>query len=114
MPPIPPKLIRDDYPAIIRRNGDEPLLRIAGKKEFQHLLREKMREELGEFLDSPLPGDPEELADLAEVIYATALAAFGLSEADINALRAAKTERCGGFTRRLVWLGNVPRQPAST
>ena len=63
------KLVRDKIPQIIRETGAEPLVRVADEAEYVQLLRRKLLEEVGEFLDS---GATEELADILEVVLALA------------------------------------------
>jgi predicted house-cleaning noncanonical NTP pyrophosphatase (MazG superfamily) len=55
------KLVRDKIPDIIRENGGNPRVRVAGPDELEVLLREKIVEEAKEFLFS---GDTEELIEL--------------------------------------------------
>jgi len=64
------KLVRDKIPQIIRSTGQEPVIRTADAKEYGVRLRDKLREEVAEFLDSD--SAPEELADVLEVVYALA------------------------------------------
>jgi len=72
------------------------------------LLRHKLTEEVDEFLMSQ---DPEELADILEVLYALA-DCLGLDAAGLEALRREKAERRGGFTVSVVWHGPRPAVPA--
>ena len=100
------KLVRDKIPQIIRDGGDEPLVRVADVAEYRGLLRDKLAEEVEEFLESD--DDPDELADVLEVLVALA-AHLGL---DLEKLRAAKALERGGFTDRIVWSGNVSAMAA--
>ncbi len=63
------KLVRDRIPQIIRDGGGQPLVRVADGEEYRALLRAKLVEEVQEFLASD---DPEELADVLEVLHALA------------------------------------------
>lgn len=96
------KLVRDLIPDIIRGNGQTPITRIADTIEYTTKLRDKLREEVEEFLQS---GDLEELADILEVVTALAAPA-GLSRDDLESLRASKAAERGAFTRGFIWLGN--------
>ncbi|MFJ8039559.1 hypothetical protein ACIRBX_03465 [Kitasatospora sp. NPDC096147] len=98
------KLVRDLIPGIITAAGLTPRLRTAAPAELDGLLRAKLGEEVQEFLDS---GEPEELADVLEVLHALA-ARQGLSPDDLERLRAAKAAERGGFTGGIVWFGNEP------
>lgn len=97
------KLVRDRIPEFIREDGLEPVIRPADQAEYAARLRDKLGEEVAEFLASD--DDPVELADILEVVYALA-AANGTGPAELDALRAAKAASHGAFTERLVWHGN--------
>lgn len=96
------KLVRDRIPAIIRAEGGEPSVRIATDDEIDDLLRAKLLEEVGEFLDSGDPGDPVELADVLEVVRALA-ERCGVDPDVLERLRAEKAAARGGFAARVVW-----------
>jgi predicted house-cleaning noncanonical NTP pyrophosphatase (MazG superfamily)/NTP pyrophosphatase (non-canonical NTP hydrolase) len=97
------KLVRDRIPEIIRADGLEPVIRTAEPAEYVTRLRDKLTEEVAEFLATD--GDPAELADILEVVYALA-AAGGTGPGQLDALRAAKAASNGAFAQRLVWHGN--------
>ena len=97
------KLVRDKIPQIIRANGQEPLICTAGTQEYGVRLRDKLREEVAEFLASD--SDPQELADILEVVYALAEHG-GTDRQQLENLRAAKAEERGGFADRIIWSGN--------
>lgn len=101
------KLVRDKIPQIIRATGQEPLLRIAGRQEYQDLLRRKLTEEVEEFMAS---GEAEELADVLEVVLALA-GELGVDAGRLEALRAAKAMERGSFNERIVWCGNRAAAP---
>ena len=104
------KLVRDKIPQIIRSKGREPVIYAASTEEYGARLRDKLREEVGEFLASD--NDPEELADILEVLYALAGQA-GTYRQQLEKLRAAKTDERGGFADRIIWSGNRPAAAAS-
>lgn len=97
------KLVRDKIPEIIRAEGLEPVVRVAGAEEYAARLRDKLREEVEEFLASD--DDPEELADILEVLHALARQ-IGVSPEKVEELRAAKAAKRGGFAERIIWSGN--------
>jgi len=92
------KLIRDRVPEIIRRDGADPVTHVARDDEYHAKLREKLREEVAEFLES---GTVEELADILEVVYALALAT-GTASKTLDSLRARKTRARGAFDKRII------------
>jgi predicted house-cleaning noncanonical NTP pyrophosphatase (MazG superfamily) len=99
------KLVRDNIPQIIRSEGLEPVTYAADTGEYSTRLRDKLREEVEEFLASD--NDPEELADILEVLYALAELA-GSGRQQVEQLRAAKAKERGGFACRIIWTGNRP------
>lgn len=93
------KLVRDRIPDIIRAKGTEPKVRLAASdSEYAQLLRDKLQEEVGEYLRD---GNPEELADIMEVVHALA-ALTGHTPVHVEEMRAAKAAQRGGFRDRVV------------
>ena len=92
------KLVRDRIPEIIRAKGGACKTRILSDEEYKDALDKKLGEELAEYLDSH---NPEELADLLEVIYACA-ALQSLSPADLEQIRADKADKRGGFGDKIL------------
>lgn len=103
------KLVRDKVPQIIRARGLEPVIYVADAGEYATRLRDKLTEEVAEFLASD--SDPEELADVLEVVYALAGLA-GTGPQQLEKLRAAKADERGGFCDRIIWTGN--QEPGDT
>jgi predicted house-cleaning noncanonical NTP pyrophosphatase (MazG superfamily) len=97
------KLVRDKIPQIIRSKGQEPVIYIADSDEYCIRLRDKLQEEVQEYLVSD--NDREELADILEVLYALARQA-GTDQEQLEKLRAAKAEKRGGFADRIIWFHN--------
>jgi predicted house-cleaning noncanonical NTP pyrophosphatase (MazG superfamily) len=89
-----PKLVRDKCPTLFPENT----YRIAAKEEMPCLLRDKLIEELHEYLAS---GEIEELADLVEVVNGI-LSARGVPNDDFIHLAVKKHLRKGGFTEGIV------------
>jgi predicted house-cleaning noncanonical NTP pyrophosphatase (MazG superfamily) len=63
------KLVRDNIHQIIRDEGKEPITHIANDEESFTRLKDKLQEEVDEYLQSH---DAEELADILEVIHCLA------------------------------------------
>ena len=96
------KLVRDRIPSMIAAEGRVPyVVQLKGRK-LKEALREKLIEEVGEYLDSD---DVEELADVAEVLKALA-ELHGLSSAELEALRTRKRNERGGFDEGLFYSGS--------
>ena len=92
------KLVRDDIPAIVRENGQTPIVREADDEEYAELLGEKLVEESREFRES---GDPEELADVLAVVDAVR-EHRGVAERDLRELEERKAGERGRFEERIV------------
>jgi predicted house-cleaning noncanonical NTP pyrophosphatase (MazG superfamily) len=97
------KLVRDKIPQIIRSKGLDPVVWTASAEEYGIRLRDKLQEEVAEFIASD--NDPEELADILEVLYALA-EEVGTDPQQLEKLRAAKAAERGGFAERIIWSGN--------
>lgn len=92
------KLVRDTIPAIIRDAQKEPVFHLADEKEYVALLREKLLEEVHEFLEDDTV---DELADIQEVLLALYVVK-GITKEDVELARLAKKEKRGGFEKRIV------------
>ncbi len=93
------KLVRDRIPEIVTADrGREAPFRTASRAEYTHLLTEKLKEEVAEFLESR---EPAELADIMEVVYHLAREA-DLTPGDLEEIRRKKSADRGGFGERKV------------
>ena len=92
------KLVRDKIPDIIRAKGETATTHVAEVVERKAKLREKLQEELNEYIES---GRLEELADLLEVIHGIC-ALHGIAFEDVEALRKYKAEVRGGFEQGII------------
>lgn len=93
------KLVRDKTPEILDKKNIPYEKRLASDDEYKSELMKKLSEEVDEFLEA---GDPEELADVLEVIAALR----ELPEyADVEDLRLGKLKERGGFEQRIILMG---------
>jgi predicted house-cleaning noncanonical NTP pyrophosphatase (MazG superfamily) len=92
------KLVRDKMPGLMEGKGVKQVTHIANDAEYWLKLREKLIEEVNEFLESE---ELEEIADVFEVIDAICeFKKFDREQlADIKSKK--KSER-GGFTERII------------
>ena len=96
------KLVRDNIPVIIKNNGDIPIYRKLGEKEYWEYLLKKDVEELEEVRDAKTMEErKKELADKLELIVAMAEYS-GFSFEEIIAEAQAKKEKNGGFQNRIL------------
>ena len=93
------KLVRDKIPEIILAKGETPITHIADDAEYWTKLKEKLQEEVAEFLmDTNIE---EELTDVLEVI--DAICAFkGISWATLMGIQQKKRDERGSFTKRII------------
>ena len=92
------KLVRDKIPAIIEATGAACETEILSNTDYLRLLDAKLDEELAEYHQDQ---NIEELADLMEVIHACAKAR-GYTVAELEAVRAEKAAKRGGFDRKVL------------
>jgi predicted house-cleaning noncanonical NTP pyrophosphatase (MazG superfamily) len=95
---VQPKLIRDNIPDIIKASGITPITHIATDDEYRRLLHEKLQEEVTEFLADK---NPEELADIIEVIYAI-LDLEQINKSKLEKIREEKAKKNGSFSKRII------------
>ena len=92
------KLVRDNIPAIIEATGAACETEILSNTDYLRLLDAKLDEELAEYHQDQ---NIEELADLMEVIHACAKAR-GYTVAELEAVRAEKAAKRGGFDQKIL------------
>ncbi len=92
------KLIRDNVPEIIKNEGKTAKVHIADDVEYDKRLKEKLLEEADEYAAS---GDPEELADVLEVVYAIAINK-GIHKVQLESMVQKKRNEKGSFEKRIV------------
>ena len=94
------KLVRDNIPDIIIKNGGQPFTRILSEEEFRTELINKLYEEYNEVVNSSGEHRIEELADMLEVIkYLAEVEGSNLDEViDISHKKALKR---GAFDKKV-------------
>lgn len=91
------KLARNNLHENLAARGATAVTRILSNDEYRIALYKKLQEEVGEFLETPIP---EELADILEVVHALAPLVAGSWE-ELEKVRIAKREYRGGFDKKL-------------
>lgn len=92
------KLVRDRIPEMIKKEGASSIVHHADDEEYWEKLKDKLEEEVNEFLEKE---NLEELADVLEVIEA--IRAFkGMRSNDLKSLRAKKAKEKGVFKKRII------------
>ena len=92
------KLVRDKIPEIIKNKGAVPITHIADDEEYWQKLKQKLKEEVDEFLED---GNEEELSDILEVVYG--ICDFKkIGKERLELLRKKKAEERGGFKDKII------------
>ena len=91
------KAIRDKIPEIIQKDGHSCSVKTLSNEEFLEHLEKKLSEEVAEYQNDK---NPEELADILEVIYRIAQLK-GVSKEELEKIRIKKSEERGGFEKNL-------------
>ncbi len=92
------KLVRDKIPEYLVGLGKVPKTHMADQSEYHQKLRDKLIEEVDEYLKSE---SLEELADVMEVVEALVLDS-GFSLAELSATKKKKLDDRGAFTKRII------------
>ena len=92
------KLVRDRIPEIIIASGKTCKTRVLENDEYVQMLDKKLNEEVAEYQESK---SLEELADIAEVLEALAIAR-GYSVEALLHTKALKAEKRGGFRQKIL------------
>ena len=95
------KLVRDNIPELIKKEKRLAISRQLSSTEFYIALKEKLKEEVEEFLETE---HPEELADIIEVVLALAKCK-GFSYEQLEQVRLKKLKKGGGFSNKIFLIG---------
>lgn len=85
----------------MKQKGESVETRVASQDELPSLLRAKLPEEVGEFLNAAPDTQPDEFADILEVIHALGML-HGIPPWQLEILRAEKAQERGAFEERIV------------
>ena len=91
------KAIRDKIPEIIQKDGHSCSVKTLPDEEFLEQLEKKLSEEVTEYQNDK---NPEELADILEVIYRIAQLK-GVSKEELEKIRKKKMNERGRFEKNL-------------
>jgi|SRR3989344_3303269 len=92
------KLVRDNIPDIIKKKGEQAITHIAGDQEYWQKLKEKLEEEVREFLKDETVG---EIADVLEVINAI-YEYKKWSREEVEEVKSKKAKERGKFKKRII------------
>ena len=91
------KAIRDKIPEIIQKDGHTCNIQTLSDEKFIIEIEKKLSEEVTEYQNDK---NPEELADILEVIYRIAQLK-GISKEELEKIRIKKLQYRGGFEKNL-------------
>lgn len=95
------KLVRDNIPDIIERDGEKPITRVLDDEEFKKALQDKLVEEAGEVRNTTSRDELEkEIGDVLEVIESL-IKAFNLREEEIEKTKEERKKKRGGFDKHI-------------
>ena len=92
------KLVRDRIPEIIRARGKNPVIHTASNEEYVTKLREKLLEEVNEYLQS---NSETELIDILEIVY-TLCDVHKITKERIEQMRRKKALERGRFLEKVI------------
>lgn len=92
------KLVRDKVPEVLDSKGLKYSAHVAEDGEYWQKLKEKLEEEVNEYLTSEKEA---ELADILEVFEAI-IRFKKINLQELNKIKLAKTKQKGGFSKRII------------
>lgn len=105
------KLVRDNIPSIIEKDGKKAHWRMLHPQDFTNKLMKKVHEEYVELKNAKGHEDKiEEIVDMVEVLYALS-SNLGVSPWELNQRRTAKNIEKGAFKQR-VYLTHITQKDA--
>ena len=109
------KLVRDNIPAIIEKNGETCVTRTLSDKEYEDALTKKLQEEVAELLEAYTAKErsvldcAEEMADVMEVLYAMGKTC-AVSKREIEQVRNQKASEKGTFSKKIFLVSTEKRE----
>ena len=92
------KLVRDKIPEILKKKWLNPLIHIANETEYWVKLKDKLKEEVDEFL---INSNEEELVDILEVV--DSICKFkNINKENLEKLKRKKAEERGSFNKKII------------
>lgn len=92
------KLVRDKIPEILKQKGLNPLTHTANEIEYWVKLKDKLKEEVNEFL---INGNEEELVDILEVV--DFICKFkNINKENLEKLKKKKAKERGSFNNKII------------
>jgi predicted house-cleaning noncanonical NTP pyrophosphatase (MazG superfamily) len=92
------KLVRDKIPEIIKSKGGLPITHIANDTEYWQKLKEKLQEEVSEFIEAQ---NIEEMADILEVVDAIFICK-NFDERELKRVKEDKARERGKFNEKII------------
>lgn len=92
------KLVRDRIPEILNKKGLNPSIHIANDNEYWFKLKDKLKEEVNEFL---INSNEEELIDILEVIE-TICKFKNINRENLENLKKKKAKEKGLFNKKII------------
>ncbi len=92
------KLVRDNIPEYIKSKGGNAVFHVADEQEYWQKLKEKLQEEVGEFLQAE---NSEEMADVLEVIDAI-IEYKKFDKKELAEVKNKKLQEKGGFKKAII------------
>ncbi len=99
------KAIRDKIPEIIQKEGHTCHVETLTDEQFLVEIEKKLSEEITEYQNDK---NPEELADILEVIYRIA-EIKGISKDDLEKIRVKKINERGSFKKNLFLIDTLKK-----